>query len=324
MSDKPAVLRIDKPGVYEMPAEVYHADPCVMPSLSSSLAKDLVNFSPAHAWTKHPRLNPKFVAEESSKFDLGAAVHAILLEGVDRMAIVHAEDFKTTAARIARDEARARGKHPVLASQYEKIMLMHEVALRKIAECTDLGFRSLSEGAAERTMIWEEDGVWMRVRPDWVIGDRSIIVDYKSTKAAANPIDWIRTMVGMTGEVQTSLYLRGNAATGGPKDAKWIFLVQENFPPFACSLIGMPPEFVELGDEKVEYAIALWRQCMRHNKWPAYYDRVVWIEPPAWHVTKWEERAVWAKAQAEDAEERATVPAEKEKIDFEHENDPLY
>ena len=68
---------IDRPGIYELSAEEYHADPCPTPSLSSSIARTLLASSPHHAWWEHPRFNPGRVREEDEKFDLGTAAHAL-------------------------------------------------------------------------------------------------------------------------------------------------------------------------------------------------------------------------------------------------------
>ena len=69
---------ITKPGVYDLPMAEYHADPCPEPSLSSSIIRLLCSASPLHAWTAHPRLNAAYVAEESDRFDVGTAAHALL------------------------------------------------------------------------------------------------------------------------------------------------------------------------------------------------------------------------------------------------------
>ncbi|CAI3961985.1 unnamed protein product, partial [Commensalibacter communis] len=39
---------------YDMPASIYHSDPCPTPSLSNSLIRDLLDKSPYHAAWKHP------------------------------------------------------------------------------------------------------------------------------------------------------------------------------------------------------------------------------------------------------------------------------
>ena len=44
------------PWLLDMPEADYHKDPSPTPSLSSSIAKLLVNESPYHAYRQHPRL----------------------------------------------------------------------------------------------------------------------------------------------------------------------------------------------------------------------------------------------------------------------------
>ncbi len=293
---------IDLPGVYTMDEATYHADPVKVPSLSSGIARLILTQSPLHGWTAHPRLNPNFVPEERKEFDRGSATHALLLEGADRMAVIHANDWRTKIAQEARDAAREEGRYPILARVYDDILRMRDRALEAIARNRDLSGMTLEDGLPEQTLIWEEGGAWIRVRPDWLSHDRLVMIDYKSTKGSANPLDWVRTMAGLGGEVQGSLYRRGNAATGGPTNTKWLFLVQECEPPYSCSFVGLDPAFIALGDSKVEAAIRTWRQCMARNEWPEYPDRICWVEPPAWHAMRWEER------QALGQNERHAIP----------------
>ena len=109
-----------------MSAAEYHADPCPEPSLSSSIARLILSHSPLHAWTEHPRLNPNYKPEESTKFDRGSAAHALLLEGEDRMAVIPFKDYRKDAAQEARDNARLAGKFPVLEADYPSILQMRE------------------------------------------------------------------------------------------------------------------------------------------------------------------------------------------------------
>jgi hypothetical protein len=54
---------VSTPGYHRINAEKYHADPCVVPSLSSSIAKILLRESARKAWFSHPRLNPDSLRE---------------------------------------------------------------------------------------------------------------------------------------------------------------------------------------------------------------------------------------------------------------------
>ncbi len=288
MNDRAEIIA--EPGIYTMPADRYHADPVVEPSLSSGIGRTLIYRSPAHARAEHPRLNPDLEPENDERFDLGSAAHALLLEGENRMEVVSADDWRTKAAREARDAARAAGKHPVLLRQFADVNAMVEVAKSAIARCEDLGGLTLADGVPEQTLIWKEGGAWFRARPDWTSHDRRIKLDYKTTDQSANPLDWWRTIASMGYDFQASFYQRGDRVLGGPEDSSFIFMVQEKSPPYAVSFIGLPPSYIALADAKVDQAIADWQRCIRTNEWPAYSPRIHWVEPPQYLFTQWEER----------------------------------
>ncbi len=100
---------------YDVAAARYHADPCVKPSLSSSIAKILLEKTPRHAWYAHPRLNPDFAANTDTKFDLGSVVHELMLGKGVGYAVIKAADYRAKTAQAARQAAREEGKVPLLA-----------------------------------------------------------------------------------------------------------------------------------------------------------------------------------------------------------------
>lgn len=281
-----------KPGIYQgIPSATYHADPCDAPSLSNSLAKIILMQSPAHAWQAHPKLNPAAEKEEKTAFDLGSAAHALLLEGDDRMTVINADSYRTKLAQELRDAAREAGKFPILEKDYDAVYEMANVAHDAIRRCDDLGGLTLKHGNAEQTIIWTDGGIYCRARPDWLSEDRKVMLDYKSTATSANPEEWQRTMLNGWGDLQPAFYLEGNTATGGAEDAVFIWLVQEVTAPFACSFIGVAPELLELGRAKAAKAKAIWRECIQSGNWPGYPSRIHWLTPPAWALSKWEERS---------------------------------
>lgn len=278
-------------GVHVIPSETYHADPCPVPSLSRSVIKSLLFQSPAHVKEGHPRLNPAYQSEDDGKFDMGTACHALLLEGVDNIAVIEADSWRGKAAQEARNEAYLQGKTPLLLHQYDAALMMVKSAERQIAACPELKIKNLrEEGDPELTYIWKEEETYLRVRPDWISKDRTLILDYKTTAASANPEEWGKTGLGSACDIQEALYKRGVKAIEG-KEPKFIFVVQENYPPYLCSFIGLPPEFSNLGESKVIYGIYLWRKAMESGEWPGYPNRVAWIDPPAWALASWEQRA---------------------------------
>ena len=284
---------ISQPGIYNISLEDYHDDPCIIPSLSRSTIKDLLSRSPGHAWFNHPRLNPNFKKDEGEKkFDIGQASHSLLLEGLDNAQAILADDWRTKAAKEARDKARSEGKIPLLFHQFEEVGKMVESANRQIKTCQELRIIDLqADGDSESSYFWQEDETWLRVRPDWISKDHKLIIDYKTTGISVNPSELGRFIVNMGYDIQAALYSRGVKTIHGV-EPKFIFIFQETEEPYFCSFIGLPPEFMEMGKQKIEYGLFLWQECMERNEWPGYPDRICYPDVPAWALTAWESKAV--------------------------------
>lgn len=283
-----------EPGIYDMPADRYHRDPCPEPSLSSSIAKLICLSSPAHAREAHPRLNPDAVNDEAEHLDIGTAAHAVLLEGQAAVTIIDANDFRTNAAKEARDAARAEGRTPLLAKKWADVQKMVAAAREQLELHRDGGAKMFSVGEPERTLIWQEDGVWCRARLDWLRPDPTPIAqwavdDYKSTSATANPDVWTRTLFSNGFDLQAAWYLRGLKILTG-YDGTFRFAVQETFPPYALAVVALGPDAMTIAEKKCLYALEVWRTCQEEKEWMGYPRRTCHASLPAWHESWWLER----------------------------------
>lgn len=295
-------MKVDKPGLYEMSAADYHADPCPEPSLSSSIARELLTNSPKHAWWAHPRLNPAYESEHKQAFDIGTAAHALLLEGESGCVIIDAKDFKTQAARDHRNAAYAAYKVPLLAHRWQDVQDMVDAARRQLAK-HEARPKPLTDGLPERVLVWKEGDVWCRARLDWLHTDRRMIGDYKSTGVTANPDVWARrTLYGSGYDVQDAFYTRGAKKVFGI-DAGFYFVVQETFAPHALSVVALEPEPLALADQKVSHAIKLWGDCVKSGSFPGYPLKTCWATLPPWEETQWvarQARDSWARGLEDD------------------------
>lgn len=275
------------PGIYQMTADEYHADPCPSPSLSSSIAKILVTQSPLHAEISHPRLNPNHVSKETGRFDIGSAAHALLLEGDESIiSVVEADDWRKKESQAKRDEARAVGRIPILAKDYRDLAKMVAVAHDFIAGSELAGI--FENGQAEQTIIWQEPGIWCRARTDWLTPDSRIILDYKTCGNAA-PDAFQRQIGVMQYDLQAAFYKRGLEAVGGPEEAAFILLAQEIEAPYSCSLHTLSSSFVAIANDKVRQAIEIWQECTASGEWPTYTNRICRAEPPNWMLNQFME-----------------------------------
>lgn len=286
----PAVI-LETRGVYDVPEEVYHADPCPEPSLSASIAKLLLTTTPAHARLAHPRLNPAHVEDDAAKFDAGRAIHSAFLTGVDVLSVVAADSWRTNAAKAARDQIRSNGRIPVLTDQYDRLMATLRLMQGKIEQLEDRPL-PFTDGCAEQTLVWQEDGIWCRARLDWLRDDREYVDDLK-TVASANPGDGFgqfgRAVETLGHYVQDAFYRRGCRALFGIDPTFRFVAVELDGPGITCC--SLSEAYRAVGDAAVSRAINLWRDCLQRNDWPGFPPYRVEISPPVRLISREEEEA---------------------------------
>lgn len=158
-------MLIDRPGIYRGVLEPdYRADPCSTPSLTQSLCKILIERAPKHAWICHPRLNPNFEPDNDPKFDVGNAAHKLILGRGKDFGIIDAPDWRTKAAKEARELAAENGKIGILQHQFEQASSMVKDAWDQLRGHEDRD--AFSGGDAEVMICWEENGIWFRALLD--------------------------------------------------------------------------------------------------------------------------------------------------------------
>ena len=300
---------ISEPGIYpNIPAEEYHRDPVNPVSLSSSIARILIMDSPRHARNAHPRLNPNWVAPDSQRhLDLGSLCHALMLENDESVLHVIAAtrwegrgknrvdtgepvtNYATDAAQDERDAARAAGKYPILAHELPEIHAMMRACREQILESEVPD--AFTNGKPEMVLIWQEfNGVWCRARLDWLMSEKPVILDYKTGKASARPSDVSSRAAKAGWCMQASFYKRGfKAVFGADLDPRFIFVCQENFAPFALSLMEVSPSDEALADAQVESAIRIFGACLESGVWPGYARTVQRITSPPYYQASAEE-----------------------------------
>jgi hypothetical protein len=277
-----------KPGVHHnIAADVYHADPCKTPSASASILATIDSQSPAHAWVKHPRLNPDFEPENKTVFDLGSAAHNMVLRQDfwrEEIEVIEAANWYSKAAREARDEAHEAGRHPVLRWQFE--------ALEKMVgtlEAHPNASRAFTEGQPEASLIWEDEktGCLCRCRPDWMPDDVSRPwPDYKTTQSA-KPGEWDRRfLLDHGGLIRLAFYEEGIRVTTGHMPIIYL-VVQEVTAPHAIVVrtVGQNSNMMVIARRKMRAALDRWAECLKKDEWPSY-DLVGILALPEWAEKK--------------------------------------
>lgn len=271
--------RITAPGIYEMPEADYHADPCPMPSLSSGIAKILIRRSPLHAMDAHPRMGGHS-AGPTKAMDHGTILHRLILgAGGDFDALPFA-DYKTGAAKEARDASRAAGRTPVLVDELRELQDAAAAALEQMREHQDLK-AFFAPGQSEAVIAWQEPGAWIRCMVDRLPHDpRSPWFDIKTVAQSAAPADLERAFI-KDHAFQRAFYLRGARYVGrAPRDKLYIGVERKR--PYAVSVMTAAQSMADVAEAEVERAIDLWKRCMREDRWPGYSQQTAFVSAPNW------------------------------------------
>lgn len=276
---------VTQPGFYpDMPDAEYHADPAPTPSLSSSLARTIVEKSVLHAKFASPRFGEREEFEPTAAMQFGSAAHALALGKGAEVIGLEFDDWRSKAAREAREAHEAQGKLVFKIKDYERLVAMTDVIRPVIADLVGDNAR------AEEAMFWQgRTGGWRRGKVDVMSSDRAIIVDYKTVTGSAEPESAGRSLYTSGYHIQQALYMRGLDALDPDNVGRraFYFVVQEQNPPFAFSIHRLAGDGLSVADAQVDYAETTWDVSVTTGNWPAY-GRIVNHTPiPAYLAQKW-------------------------------------
>lgn len=270
---------VTAPGVYELPEDVYHADPTPNGSLSVSGAKKLLAPS-CPALYKYERDNPP---PSKDVFDYGTAAHRLVLGVGADIVGVDAADWRTKEAKAQRDQIRARGCTPILLSD---MACIEEMALAIRSHPIASALFDPEGGQPEASLFWqdEDSGVMCRGRVDWLpyaSGNRLIIADYKTARHA-EPQAFARDAASYRYHMQAAWYIDGVKALGLDDDPAFVFVVQEKTAPYLVTVVELDISALYAGRTLNRKALDVYAECAANDTWPGYADDVALVSLPIW------------------------------------------
>ena len=267
----------------------YHADRLgggEEPTLNQSTATVLVTQSPAHAWLRHPRLGGAR-PETSDTLTMGSLVHSLLLDGGAGLTIVDADDWRTKAAREARDAAVAEGTTPILTSKYEE-GLQTATAIRQRLRARGVELN----GTPAYKVMWTQGveglpSVLCRGMLDMVDVALGEIVELK-TIDSAHPEKCAKHVVEYGYDIQHAAYVSGMETLFPVLAGRWVFrwIFVETKPPYAVTVAAPDGATRELGRMRWDRACAIWSRCMQSGEWPDYSTAPVSLSVPQWALNR--------------------------------------
>jgi PDDEXK-like domain of unknown function (DUF3799) len=304
------MMRISAPGIYrEMATADYHADPAPTPSLTQSIAKILIERSPAHARLAHPRLAPPATEEDpvepySEAKAIGSAAH-LFMTGRGKDVVEGAfDDWRTKEAKSLRDAAIANGQTPILSKHLARANEMVRAAAAQLMVAKHENAFVLGHG--EVVLCWREAGdVWLRTMIDWLIDTRHAY-DLKTTSMSVAPHVAVERPSTEGWDIQAAMFERGLDALDpdGAGRREFVFINQENRPPFALTPVRISEADLTMGRKKLQHAVEIWRRCMETDTWPLYPSETITSRPRPHTEARWLDR------ELEHEEQRKGVPSD--------------
>lgn len=273
-------LPVAEPGIYEMPAAAYHADPCPEPSLSHSVARLVHKRSPLHGKRAHPRFGGQ-ARTATRDMALGSVVHALMLGRGADIVRIDADSYRTKAAQEARDAAQAQGAIPILTSEFEHAELMAAVArhaLERFLSASADGF------LYEPVAIGLEGTSWRRAMMDTLAGGLWLGLDFKTCECAAPEEFGLRIRKDYATQEAFYRHVLSLIDPAGARTRRFLFMAQERDCPEAITFHETDPALLEIAEGEMKRARELWDESVAAQEWAAYPIGPHPVAPAPWQM----------------------------------------
>lgn len=243
-------------------------------------AHDRENFSSLKHIARSPLhyLQAKKGKETTSAQRRGIATHVACLEPerFDAQVKVFDGDNRRTKAWDAFETAWGKTHELLTAPEYE-VVKASAIAVRS----HKVAMRYLSEGEGEVTILWEEMGVKLKSRLDWL--SPLAACDLKSTKSGS-PTGFPKEVANYETLAQAAMYTDAIAFAGlAPRPYKLIAV--ESDAPHAVQVFNVSPALIEVGRHQYRGWLRKLLECRASGEWPAYSTGELELVMPSWFLT---------------------------------------
>jgi PDDEXK-like domain of unknown function (DUF3799) len=275
-----------------LPLAAYH-DPLICeggPSVSSSLLRNPIQKSPAHAFETSP-LNPNYEADadDSEAMALGRFLHkAVAAEPFDDDCVlcpptIRGEPYNARL-KVWKDwkaEQVTAGKYVITPDMAERAKGMI-LALGKFP----LVQQGMLGGAPERSLLWRDQrGFWKKARPDDIPNDSGDFDDLKTIGRLVLYRDMQRAIIDHGYHQQAAMVMEGARALGIEATSFTLLFVESN-PPYCVRAVTLKDEDIARGQALNELACDIFWQCYQSGHWPGPGDDrpdAEYIDLPDWY-----------------------------------------
>lgn len=223
---------------------------------------DLLAKSPFHL------KNKELFKIESQAFNLGSAVHKLVLEKEDfekEFTVSPAIDKRTKVGKEMWKEfvVNSDGKTVLTADEYEAANNM-----TASIEALKASAKFLSDGLPEQSYFGELEGVPCRCRPDYYNTKLGLVVDLKTTQDGSSK-GFASSVAKFNYHIQVAFYSDLMRSLGHVVN-KFLFIVVEKSSPHMVSFYELDEVAIEQGRTRYKELLELYKYCKENNEWWGY------------------------------------------------------
>jgi len=295
---------ITRPGLYRgIPLADYHRhDLCDAVSVSSSMFRNIIRRSPAHAFAKSS-LNPNHEDAQTEAMALGRFVHkAVAGEPFDDDCVLcppqvggQPYNMRLKVWQTWKAEQQAAGRYVITPNLAERAKGMI-IAIGKFP----LVQQGMLGGSPERSLIWKDPrGFWKKARPDEMPNDSGDFVDLKSTHSVLYR-DTQLSIIEYGYHMQAALVMEGARALG-MEASSFTLLWVESDAPFCVRAQTLKEEDLTRGHGLNELAAKTFWQCYQSGAWPGPGDDrpdAEYVDLPDWYRQSVDDRIKYELREA--------------------------
>lgn len=226
--------------------------------------------------------------EPTDNLILGSLIHTLILEPKkldDEYIIMPELNLRTNADKAVKAELEAEAK--VTNKTLVKAEIYNQAeAVSKSFLNSSLSLFLRGEVKAEASFFGEIDGVKVKARPDLIIPDQKIIIDFKTTSqvGGGSADGFAKMAANFAYYIQASLYLEIT------KYKKFYFIVLETAEPYMVGCYKLDSEALEFGKSEIRRAIEIYKNLGEYKS-PLYlnnldFSKVQEINLPSWTYYK--------------------------------------
>ena len=248
--------------------EQYRAEP----GISSTDIKSVALRS-LHHWRYGKR-------KEKAAFDLGTAVHALVLEPHLDLVVRGPDDRRGNDWKEKKLEADFDGKLLLTSGDYDNAFDIAE-AVNNHPWVRYCGIsRATIEGSYFATD--EKTGVDIKCRPDAYWPEDGLIMDLKTCRDAS-PAGFARDVARFGYDLQAAHYLRTLDQAGQPA-REFLFVCVEKEAPYAVCVHRLSPDYIKSAQAIVTATLLEIKEALATLNFPTKWPEINTIQIPSWRV----------------------------------------